>query len=79
MQGKCQLNLDSRTGKYPPLLVQNGNFKYPENINSADERILYFGNLLIMFVFGNYTLHTTWSTIEQAQLRLCKLGSGTIF
>ena len=67
MQGKCQLNLDSRTGKYPPLLVQNGNFKYPENINSADERILYFGNkMLIKFVFVNCILHTTWSTIEKS-------------
>ena len=41
--GKCQLILDARSGKFPPLLLQNGQFKFPVSKNDKDESILSFG------------------------------------
>jgi len=42
ISGQCQVNLDALTGKYPPLLVQNGDFVFPSSRTEDDERILNF-------------------------------------
>eukprot|EP00090_Calanus_glacialis_P045179 TRINITY_DN8232_c0_g1_i1.p1 TRINITY_DN8232_c0_g1~~TRINITY_DN8232_c0_g1_i1.p1 ORF type:complete len:472 (-),score=119.75 TRINITY_DN8232_c0_g1_i1:256-1671(-) len=40
--GQCQVDLDALTGKYPPLLVQNGDFVFPSSRTEDDKRILTF-------------------------------------
>jgi len=36
----CSVNLDSLTGKYPPILLQNSEFLYPDSETADEKRIL---------------------------------------
>ena len=41
--GTCEVNLDKRTGKYPPLLVQDGKVLYPLREDLNGDRLVYIG------------------------------------
>jgi len=40
----CKINLDSLSGKFPPLLLQNSDFIFPSSENSEGKRILEIGS-----------------------------------
>ncbi len=41
----CTINLDKLKGKYPPMLVQNGHFLYPEVKNQDGDRVITIGTI----------------------------------
>jgi len=53
--GQCQVNLDSVSGKYPPLLLQDKAFVYPTSQNEGEDRLLSFeeGEGLQLFCHGS--------------------------
>ena len=52
--GQCRVNLDALTGQFPPLLVQNGEFVYPDAMNDDGQRILKFGMISILIYFPDH-------------------------
>ena len=52
--GQCSVNLDALTGEFPPLLVQNGEFVYPDAMNDDGQRILKFGRISILICLPDH-------------------------
>jgi len=78
ISGKCSVNLDSRSGKYPPLLLKEGSFLYPSS-EENDERILSFeeDEEIELYCHGSekYQYKTFVNGTSQASLPLtCKSG-----
>ena len=42
-ENSCALNLDSRSGEHPPLLIQDGEVKYPRRRDADKNRVVYVG------------------------------------
>ena len=42
-QDSCPINLDSRSGDHPPLLIQDGEIRYPTRKNADGKRVIYIG------------------------------------
>ena len=42
-ENSCALNLDARSGEHPPLLIQDGEVKYPRRRDADENRIIYVG------------------------------------
>lgn len=51
----CSVQLDGLTGKYPPLLLQNSQFLYPDSETTEEKRILTIksGNELELYCHGS--------------------------
>ena len=43
--GICTVNLDGLTGKFPPLLLQNGDFKFPNSETEDGKRLVTVGEI----------------------------------
>ena len=44
----CSVQLDNLSGKYPPMLTQNSDFKYPTSEEADGSRLLKFGKVFLV-------------------------------